>query len=115
MQWTCLTKPDLTQCVNITSGLELALEERIKIIMPPNILSLAVHVISLRLLYSNELISEYQQVIHIVNDTSGPLVFLEEPTDSDRISIHNMLTINGIVESILPGEAAWSSVYKPGQ
>ena len=115
VQWTCLTKPDLTQCVNITSGLELALEERIKIIMPPNILSPAVHVISLRLLYSNELISEYQQVIHIVNDTSGPLVFLEEPTDSDRISIHNMLTINGIVESILPGEAAWSSVYKPGQ
>ena len=115
VQWTCLTKPDLAQCVNMTSGLELVLEERIKIIIPPNILSPFVHVITVKLLYSDELISEYQQVIHIVNDTSGSLVFIEEPTDSDKISIHNTLTINGIVESVLPGEAAWSSVYKSGQ
>ena len=113
-QWTCLTESEQIPCLNSSSNLELVLQTGFEVIIPPNTLLPSVYLITVRLLYANELVSYYQQVLHIRNDTNGPKVFIELPLNYGRINIHEYVLINGIVQSALPGEVTWTSVFKSG-
>lgn len=114
VQWTCLTANELSHCTNTSNGSELNFGNEFVITIPSQTLSPGTYMVTVRFLYSDEVVSEYLQVVYIRNDTKGLKVYLEEPLGSDKVDVHSTLIINGIVESSLPGAVMWSCVYKPG-
>lgn len=115
VHWSCLSEAHSTACTDNNNPVLDSDEIGDSVaFIPAGILPPSSYVITLQLLYSDNVVSTSQQVIRILNNTNGPRVFIEEPMNVDRINVHRRLVINGLVESMESGEVTWSSVYKPG-